>query len=162
VPYPVRHSYKIVGKVLRFMRFVVLMALDTKAAILCDVALCRYPSSLWRNLLHSYPISRKREHRVPRNHVCQSTRFHIPGECNLKTLFLNCRQNLRRHIYRSCSLLFFLPSAACYRHKMATFIKLIIACIYGPFSRPLSIKRLNIMFNPQHCNLLFYRSKCGF
>jgi len=79
VPYSVRHSYKVVGKVLRFMRFVVLMALDTKAAILCDVTSCRYLSSWWRNLLHSYPIFRKKKHRVPRNHVCQSTRCNIPG-----------------------------------------------------------------------------------
>lgn len=108
MPYPVRHSYKVVSKVLRFMRFVVLMALDTKAAVLCDVTLYRYPSALGRNLLHSYPIFRKRKHRIPRNYVCQSTRCHIPVECNLKTLFLNCRQNSRRPIYRSCSLLFFL------------------------------------------------------
>jgi len=43
VPYPVRHQCKVMGKVLRFMRSVVLMALDTKAAILCDVTPCRYP-----------------------------------------------------------------------------------------------------------------------
>jgi hypothetical protein len=66
VPYQVRHSYKVVGKVLQFMRSVVLMVL---AAILCDVTPCRYPSSLWRNLLHPYPISRKRTRRVPRNRV---------------------------------------------------------------------------------------------
>jgi hypothetical protein len=59
-----------------------------------------------------------------------------------RLLFLNCRENSRRPIYRSCSLLSFLPSAACYGNKMATFIRFIIACIYGLFFRPLSIKRL--------------------
>lgn len=82
VPRPVRHSNKVVGKVLRFVRSVVLM--DTKAAIPCDVTPCRYPSSLSRNLLHSYPISRKRKHRVPRNHVCQGTWCHNPDESNRK------------------------------------------------------------------------------
>jgi hypothetical protein len=91
------------------MRSVVLMALDTEAAILCDVTPCRYPSSLWRNLLHSYPISKKK-HRVPRNYVCQSTRFHIPDECNLKTFIIKLQTEFKK-TYISFLLFTVLPSA---------------------------------------------------
>lgn len=107
--YQVLRSYKVVGKVLRFMRSVVLMALDTKAAILCDVTPCRYPSSPWRNLLHSYLISRYRTHRVPRNHLCQSARCHIPGECNLKTFILKLQTEFKK-TYISFLLFTVLPS----------------------------------------------------
>jgi len=109
VPYQVLHSYTVVGKVLRFMTSIALMALDTKAAVLCDLTPCRYPRSLWRDLLHSYPISRNRKHRVPRNHLCQSTRYHIPGECNLKTFIFKLQKEFKK-TYISFLLFTVLPS----------------------------------------------------
>lgn len=107
--YPVRHSYTVVGTVLRFVRSVVLMALDTKAAILCDVTPCRYPSCMWSNLLHSYPTSRKRKHCFLRNHVCHSPRCHTPGVCNLKTFILKLQTEFKK-TYISFLLFTVLPS----------------------------------------------------
>lgn len=62
-------------------------------------------------------------HRVPRNHVCQSTRCHIPGEYNLNTFILKLQTEFKK-TYISFLLFSVLPSECgmlqaydCHDHK---------------------------------------------